>query len=102
MRWSTLLRLSLVLVAGALAAGCASSCGSNATKLSELRRGMSYGETARIMGCNGLQVSQATVASGDFATVEWDGPISRIGGRTQMDFLDGRLLSFTTDRRYGL
>jgi hypothetical protein len=64
---------------------------------------MTYHETAEVIGCKGSQVSEASVASGEFATVEWDGPgPSSPFTATQLDFMDGRLLSFTTGRRYGL
>jgi len=63
---------------------------------------MTYAEATEVMGCNGWQVSRASVASGDFATVEWDGPVSRLAPRTQLDFENGRLVSFTTGRRFGL
>jgi hypothetical protein len=102
MRRSTMVCLCLVMAGGMLASGCASSCNSNATKLSQLRRGMTYDQTAQVMGCNGYQVSKATVASGEFATMEWNGPASPLFTATQLDFQDGRLLSFTTGRRYGL
>ena len=102
MRRSTAVRFGLLLLLGSLAAGCASACGVNDAKLNELRRGMTYDEAAAVMGCDGRQVSAASVASGDFSTVEWDGPASRISTRTQIDFENGRLLSFTTERRFGL
>jgi len=63
---------------------------------------MTYAEAAEVMGCNGWQVSRASVDSGDFSTVEWDGPDSRLAPRTQLDFQNGQLLSFTTGRRFGL
>jgi hypothetical protein len=96
------MRFCLLAALGSLAAGCASTCGADTAKLSDLRRGMSYAEAAEVMGCDGRQVSRASVASGDFATVEWDGPQSRLSTRTQLDFENGRLLSFTTSRRFGL
>ncbi len=102
MRRSAMVRVCLVMAGGVLAAGCASSCASTPEKLSQLRRGMTYDETVRTMGCAGEPASQAKVASGEFATVEWNGPGSPVSARTQMDFQDGRLLSFTTGRRYGL
>lgn len=102
MRRSTTTRICLLAAVASLASGCASGCGVNDEKLSELRRGMTYAETAEVMGCDGRQVSAASIASGDFATVEWDGPAQRISTRTQLDFENGRLLSFTTGRRFGL
>jgi hypothetical protein len=94
--------MSLVVCAGGLVSGCAATCGANPQKLSELRRGMNYGETAEIMGCQGKLVSPHDPASGEFSTVEWDGPQSRFFNNTQLDFLDGRLLSYTTGSRGGL
>jgi hypothetical protein len=102
MRRSTVLRLSLLATGGVLAAGCASACSTTSTKLAQLRRGMTYDEAARVIGCTGRQVSGASVASGVFATVEWNGPGPALFTDTQADFRDGRLLSFTTGRRYGL
>jgi hypothetical protein len=102
MRRSTAVRICLLAAVASLASGCASGCGVNDAKLSELRRGMTYGEAAAVMGCDGRQISRASAASGDFATVEWDGPDQRVTTRTQLDFENGRLLSFTTERRYGL
>jgi len=103
MHRSAILRLCLVAACGALAGGCAmTTCASTPQKLSLLRRGMTYEETAQVMGCTGMPVSTTSVASGEFATVEWDGPSPRVFTGTQVDFLDGRLLSFTTARRGGL
>ena len=102
MRRSTSVRICLLAAIASLATGCATYCSATDAKLSKLQRGMTYAETAEVMGCNGWQVSRASVASGDFATVEWDGPGPRPSPRAQMDFQDGRLLSFTTGRRFGL
>jgi hypothetical protein len=94
--------MSLMVGAGTLVSGCAATCGANPQKLAELRRGMNYGETAEIMGCEGKVVSPNSPASGEFSTVEWNGPQSIFFTDTQIDFLDGRLLSYTTGRRGGL
>jgi hypothetical protein len=87
---------------GALCAGDALACSANESKLQTLRRGMTYPEAAQVMGCDGTTISRALPQSGEFATVEWSG--SELFGitRTQLDFQDGRLLSFTTGRRAGL
>ena len=84
-----------------LLSGCALSCGANTDKLAQLQRGMSYEETARIMGCPGSTVSKYSPASGDHATVEWSGQDS-LFMRTQIDFLEGKLLSYTTGPRGAL
>jgi hypothetical protein len=96
------LAASLVVAVGAaiLVSGCASQCGADSEKLAALRRGMSYAETSQIMGCPGALVSAASPDSGEASTVEWNGPQS-IFMRTQLEFLDGRLLFFTTSSPSG-
>jgi hypothetical protein len=96
------LAASIVLTVGSavLASGCAGQCGANTAKLAELQRGMSYQDTSRIMGCSGALVSANAPGSGEASTVEWDGPDS-IFMRTQIEFLEGRLLFFTTSSRIG-
>jgi hypothetical protein len=94
--------IGLLMGAGSLVGGCAVTCGANPDKLAALRRGMSYEETSRIMGCGGTVVSPASPESGDPSTVEWDGPTSYVFTRTQMDFLGGKLQSYTTEQRGGL
>jgi hypothetical protein len=81
--------------------GCAFQCGATPERLASLRRGMSYEETAQIMGCPGTNVTEQRPDSGEFATVEWNGPEQYISKRTQVDFLDGKLLSYTTGVRGG-
>ncbi len=93
----------LAIVAGlASLPGCAASCRATPDKLAHLSRGMRYDKTVEVMGCRGRLVSARTPASGDYSTVEWDGPDQRFFQRTQLDFQDGRLLSYTTERRAGL
>ncbi|MBS0221331.1 MAG: hypothetical protein JSR91_11385 [Proteobacteria bacterium] len=99
---STVMRLCLLAATASLATGCTTYCSATDAKLSQLRRGMTYAEAAEVMGCNGWQMSRAKDDTGDVATVEWDGPGSRLAPRTQLDFRNGRLLSFTTGRRFGL
>ena len=96
------LAASIVLTVGSavLVAGCAGQCGANPEKLAELQRGMSYEETSKIMGCSGALVSANAPGSGEASTVEWNGPDS-IFMRTQIEFLEGRLLFFTTSSRIG-
>ena len=94
--------LFIVTAAGLLAAGNAWACSATTDKLQALRRGMTYEQAAEVMGCSGTPLSAASPQSGDYATVEWNG--SELPGlsRTQIDFQNGRLLSFTTGRRAGL
>ena len=98
--WRRAAGLGALVGSAILVAGCASQCGTNPAKLAELRRDMSYEETSRIMGCPGAQVSANAPGSGEASTVEWNGPDS-IFMRTQMEFLEGRLLFFTTSSRIG-
>ncbi|MBV8391678.1 MAG: hypothetical protein JOY81_00705 [Alphaproteobacteria bacterium] len=97
-RFSALLLLTL----GTLASGEALACNADEGKLQALRRGMTYQEATQVMGCEGTVVTRTGPLSGEFSTVEWNG--SELAGltRTQLDFQDGRLLSFTTGRRAGL
>ncbi|HLG45078.1 MAG TPA: hypothetical protein VKY24_02465 [Reyranella sp.] len=95
--------LVLLVLAGALAqGGCAVSCGATPERLASLRRGMSYDETAAVMGCPGGLVTDRSPLTGEFAIVEWSGPASRVFSWTQIDFLDGKLLSYSTGRRGAL
>ena len=61
---------------------------------------MSYGETARIMGCDGNVISPHSPASGEASVVEWNGPGS-IFMATQAAFIDDRLLYYTTRTKGG-
>ena len=90
--------LLLVLAAASSTAGCASSCSASAEKLATFKRGMSYDEATGVMGCAGTPV---THDPSNVLTVEWDGPDRGVVSRTQLDFRDGRLLSFTTGNRGG-
>ena len=92
----------LAVGAGVLVSSCAATCGANPQKLALLRRGMSYDETTAVMGCPGQLVSEQSPLSGDYATVEWNGPDSIFFKRTQIDFLYGKLLSYTTENRGAL
>ncbi|SKA01211.1 hypothetical protein SAMN02745126_03126 [Enhydrobacter aerosaccus] len=102
MSLSLILRLAVLGTVGGLAAGCVSPCTATPEKLSALRRGMSYAETAQVMGCEGSQVSPASVASGGLATMAWGGPGRPLSTHTLIEFENGHLLSFTTGQRYGL
>jgi hypothetical protein len=92
----------LAVSAGTLVSGCAATCGANPQKLASLQRGMTYAETSRVMGCPGQLVSEYSPLSGDYATVEWNGPDSIFFKRTRIDFLEGKLLSYTTENRGAL
>jgi hypothetical protein len=92
----------IVLLGGLAQGGCASSCGATADRLAALRRGMSYEQAAAVMGCPGVVLTDHPPASGDFAIVEWNGPQSWVFGWTQIDFIDGKLLSYSTGRRGAL
>ena len=94
--------VAAAILLGTLVSGCAVQCGSNPDKLAALRRGMTYADASKIMGCPGAQVSVNGPDSGEASTMEWDGPESIVFMRTQLDFLDGRLLFFTTTARGGL
>ena len=92
----------LVAVSAVLSSGCAVQCGASAEKLAALKRGMTYEETAQIMGCPGNFVTHGNPSSGEFSIVEWDGPEQWVSKRTQVDFQGNKLLSYTTDLRGGL
>lgn len=77
--------------------GCADSCDATPDKLSALRRGMTYAETAQVMGCAGKVVSRQGPKTAELSTVQWPGPGPAFTTRTQIDFREGRLLSFTAD-----
>ena len=102
MMQSRTIALFIATAAGLLAASNAQACSATTDKLQALRRGMTYEQATEVMGCGGAQISAASPQSGDYATVEWSG--SELPGitRTQIDFLNGQLLSFTTGRRAGL
>jgi hypothetical protein len=87
----------LAVSVGMLVSSCAATCGANAQKLALLQRSMSYDQTVAIMGCQGQLVSEYSPTSGDYATVEWNGPDSISFRRTRIDFLYGKLLSYTTE-----
>jgi hypothetical protein len=76
-------------------ASCAPTCSIREHQLSVLRRDMTYDEVTQVMGCTGAAVT-GDVRKGDgFAIVEWNG-LGSVFRRTQLDFANGRLLSFTT------
>lgn len=91
--------LLLALAASASTTGCASSCSATTDKLASLRRGMTYADATSVMGCEGTPVAKRVADPAEISTVEWDGPERGAVSRTQLDFQDGRLLSFTSDNR---
>jgi hypothetical protein len=93
--------LLLVFAAGASTTSCAASCSANVDKLASLKRGMTYDEAQGVMGCPGQQVTPGGPETASVATVEWNGPARGAVSRTQLDFRDGHLLSFTTGNRGG-
>jgi hypothetical protein len=94
---------TVLLIAGSsMVVGCTAQCGATPQRLAKLQRGMSYEETSSIMGCQGSNVTAYGPGSADYATVEWNGPDSTLFMRTRIDFLDGKLLSYTTETRGAL
>ncbi|MBL6653771.1 MAG: hypothetical protein ISP49_19405 [Reyranella sp.] len=105
-RWTFLASPALVAITAASAiilatSGCAIQCGATAEKLAALRRGMSYDNASEIMGCPGRLVTGLAPSSGGYSIVEWNGP-SSLFKRTQLDFMGGELLSYTTENRGAL
>jgi len=96
------MRTILVMMAAILLGGCAGTCRATDDKLAALRRGMSYEETVQVMGCPGKVTTANLPQSGEFSTVEWDGPRSYVFTGTEIDFSGGKLLSYTTGQRGGL
>jgi len=96
------MRTILVMMAAMLLGGCAGTCRATDDKLAALRRGMSYEETVQVMGCPGKVTTANLPQSGEFSTVEWDGPRSYVFTGTEIDFSGGKLLSYTTGQRGGL
>jgi hypothetical protein len=93
--------LLLVLAAASSTSGCASSCTATPAKLASLTRGMSYGEATGVMGCKGLQITPNGPESPEVSTVQWRGPNPGLVSRTELDFRDGHLLSFSTGNAGG-
>ncbi len=97
-----MLHRPLVIFAATLLAGCSSlTCGANSHRLMQLRAGMSRDEASAVMGCSGKLVSETPDAAGRFATVEWSGPDSLLFSRTYLVFVDGKLSTYSTERRGG-
>lgn len=95
-------RLITMAICTSVVTGCSSlSCGADQRKLSELRPGMTYEETSRIMGCAGKLVSKDGLMPGEHATVEWQGPDSLLFTVTHLHYFDRKLQFYTTDKRGG-
>jgi hypothetical protein len=95
----------LVLATGGLVLmalpGCSANCGATNERLASLRPGMSYEQTAAIMGCPGRQATRDGPASGEASAIVWDGPESMLFNYTQVEFLDGKLLWYATVSKGG-
>lgn len=90
----------LLLIFGLLSASCAVTCGATPARLAALHRGMAFDDVVSVMGCPGTLLTARPPSSGEFAIVQWSGPESRLFGWTRIDFLDGRLLAFTTGSEF--
>ena len=98
------MRGPLVVMIGLMAGGsvslsaCNVACGVNDDKLAALRRGMSYEQVSQVMGCGGELITAYGPATGDYAIVEWAGPLP-LSNRTRLEFLNDKLMSYSTERR---
>ncbi len=92
----------LILASSASIQGCAMTCNASSDKLAALRRGMTYDETVQVMRCPGAIVTAHGPNMADYAIVEWNGPDSPFFSRTRLNFLDGKLLSYVTEKRGAL
>ena len=101
MRVLAALALPILLPTLLVATGCAQTCGATAEKLASLRAGMSYQETAAIMGCPGDAASTGAPTPGEMSSVLWSGPDSLLFTYTQLEFFDGRLLWYSTVSKGG-
>jgi hypothetical protein len=92
---------SLATIAALSSSGCAATCAATPDKLTALQRGMTLDEATAVMGCRGMTVLGNDRDRTATAIYEWDGPERGRVSRTQLDFEDGRLLSYTSDSRGG-
>jgi hypothetical protein len=92
----------LILASSVSVSGCAMTCNASTDKLAALRRGMTYDETVQVMRCPGTLVTAHGPNAADYSIVEWNGPDSPFFSRTRLDFLDGKLQSYTTEKRGAL
>jgi hypothetical protein len=91
---------ALLATAAALSfSGCAATCAATPDKLAALKRGMTLDEATGVMGCRGMAVLGNDRDRTEIVSYEWDGPERGRVSRTQLDFQDGRLLSYTSDSR---
>jgi len=90
-----------MIVVALLLSGCATTCGATADKLAALRRGMTYAETAGIMGCRGMPGDLRPAGAGEVSAFEWRGP-GTIFTVTQIDFRDDQLLYYVVRAMGGL
>jgi hypothetical protein len=97
-----LLAVALLALSAFTSSGCAIQCGASAAKLAELRPGMSYSDASRVMGCPGSPVAGGSPNESAFAIVEWDGPDSLLFRRTRIEFVDGKVVFYTTEYRGAL
>jgi hypothetical protein len=88
----------VMMAAMALLSGCAGSCGATSDRLAALQRGMSYQEAAGIMGCPGTERMRQPTGE---MSVEWDGPGPNLFTATDIEFVDDKLLYYTTRSRSG-
>jgi hypothetical protein len=93
--------LMLLFAVASSTSGCASSCSATPGKLAALQRGMSYSEATTVMGCSGMQLTPNGPEPAEVSTVQWLGPDRGLVSRTELDFRDGRLLSFSTGNAGG-
>jgi hypothetical protein len=96
------LAMGLILLGAATTlSACNIACSASSNKLAALKRGMSYDEVSRVMGCAGDVVTGAAPDRSDYAIVEWGGPLI-LSRRTRMQFLNDQLIGYTTEPRGAL
>jgi hypothetical protein len=100
MRYRALCGAAVAAAAMLDLSGCATACTANVDKLASLQRGMSYQEATRIMGCPGRPVAREGSDPG-VQSIEWEGPGPNLFMSTELDFLDDKLLYYTTRSRSG-
>lgn len=100
MRYRALCGAALAAAAMLDLSGCASTCTANAEKLATLQRGMSSQEATRVMGCAGRPVAREYSDPG-LLSIEWEGPGPNLFMSTELDFLDDKLLYYSTRSRSG-
>jgi hypothetical protein len=92
----------LILLGASISlSACNVACSASSNKLAALKRGMSYDEVSQVMGCAGDVITAAGPEQSDYAIVEWGGPLI-LSRRTRMQFLDDKLIAYTTEPRGAL